>query len=215
MRVVDLTPGTRALLAPVCAGCAWWQTPGPPAGRPQRRRPPEPPGAREAAWPHIREQWERDVSHTVGLFGKVLTDGDSVLGWLHAAPAPLVPRAAGLAAGPPSRDAWLLACAYLYDEDYLHGFQRLLLELMGDLKARNVEALEAFALCPTCLDDRFRGYLRERNLFNHETLEGNGFRPVRLVGNVARYRLELSTLVAVPRHARLLEAWERMAAQPI
>ena len=86
---------------------------------------------------------------------------------------------------------------------------------MGDLKARDVDALEAFALSPTRLEDRFRGYLRERNLFNHETLEGAGFRPVKLAGDVVRYRLDLAALVAVPRHARLLEAWDTIAAQPI
>jgi hypothetical protein len=105
---------------------------------------------------------------------------------------------------------------YLYDEEYLQGFQRLLNELQADLKRREIVALEAFALCATLPADRFRGYLREVNLFNHETLEGSGFRPVRLVGDVVRYRLELAGLVAEPRLSRLRESLESLtAAQPV
>lgn len=216
MRVIDLTPATRGLLTPACAHCVWWQTADPPAARTPRHR-----GSARASDPplpsplEIKQEWERVVSLRGGLFGKALTEDESVLGWVHAAPAQLLARAHTLPAGPPTADAWLLTCAYLYDEEYLGGFQRLLVELMGDLKARNVDALEAFALCPTRLEDRFRGYLRERNLFNHETLEGAGFRPVKLAGDVVRYRLDLAALVAVPRHARLLEAWDTIAAQPI
>ena len=216
MRVVDVTPAAREVLPPVCRACAWWQTAA-------ARRPAATGGRRAAghttgdALPandpaSVRAAWERQV----GTFGKALVDHEAVLGWMQAAPAPLVPRTRSLPAGPASADAWLITCMYLYDEEYLQGFQRLLNELQADLKRREAVALEAFALCATLPADRFRGYLREANLFNHETLEGSGFRPVRLVGDVVRYRLELAGLVAEPRLARVRERLENLAAaQPV
>jgi hypothetical protein len=220
MRVVDVTLAAREVLPPVCRTCAWWQT-----GAARRaaaavgRRaagqgPGDVPSPDDPA--SLRADWERRVTDAAGTFGKALVDDEAVLGWMQAAPAPLVPRAKSLPAGPPSADAWLITCVYLYDEEYLQGFQRLINELQADLKRREVAALEAFALCATLPADRFRGYLREINLFNHETLEGSGFRPVRLVGDVVRYRLELAGLVAEPRLARVKESLESLtAAQPV
>jgi hypothetical protein len=220
MRVVDVTSAAREVLPPVCRTCAWWQTPaarrsaGLAARRAAESSPENIPSVDDPA--PLRTDWERRVTEGADAFGKALVDDEAVLGWMQAAPAPLVPRAKSLPAGPPSDDAWLITCVYLYDEEYLQGFQRLLNELQADLKQREVVALEAFALCATLPADRFRGYLREINLFNHETLEGSGFRPVRLVGDVVRYRLELAGLVAEPRRARVKESLESLtAAQPV
>ena len=47
--------------------------------------------------------------------------------------------------------------------------------------------------------------MRELNLFNAQVLEGSGFSRVRTAGHVGRYRLELETLVAVPRRRRAAE----------
>jgi hypothetical protein len=220
MRVVDVTPGAREVLPPVCRMCTWWQAPAAPRSAVAMGSRAAPRGAADIPSPGdpaaLRADWERQVTGVAGSFGKALVDDDAVLGWVQAAPSLLVPRAKGLPAGPPSADAWLLTCAYLYDEDYLQGFQRLLNGLLTDLKRRDVVALEAFALCATLPADRFRGYVREANLFNHETLEGGGFRPVRLVGDVVRYRLELAGLVAEPRLARVKERLKSStAAQPV
>ena len=217
MRVVDVTPASREVLPPVCRSCAWWQTPVTrrAAGAAGRRtgQVGDGPAPDPAS---VRAEWEGRVTDAADTFGKALVDDEAVLGWMQAAPAPLVPRAKGLPAGPPSADAWLITCVYLYDEEYLQGFQRLLNELQADLKRREVVALEAFALCATLPEDRFRGYVREVNLFNHETLEGSGFRPVRLVGDVVRYRLELARLIAEPRLARVKESLEGLTAvQPV
>jgi hypothetical protein len=219
MRVVDVTPGAHGVLPPVCRACAWWQAPAARHGRGaigHRHAGQQTSGGGASDDVARRAEWEQEVTDAAGAFGKALVDDEAVLGWMQAAPAPLVPRAACLPAGPPSADAWLVTCAYLYDEEYLQGFQHLLNELQADLKRREVEALEAFALCATLPGDRFRGYLREINLFNHETLEGGGFRPVRLVGDVVLYRLELAGLVAEPRLARVKERLENLtAAQPV
>lgn len=199
MRAIDLHDSTRDLMCPVCRSCTWWQT-----------RPGEP-GDNE-----LRLTWEREVETENGFFGRALVEGDAVIGWMHVAPGGLLRRARHLPAGPPSRDAYLLACAYFYDEEYLNGFQQLLQEVEYALKHREVPALEAFAVDEVGPQDRFRGYLRELNLFNPQVLEGNGFHVVRRGPGVDRYRLDLSTLIATPRESRL---WEKLkthpAAQPI
>jgi hypothetical protein len=109
-----------------------------------------------------------------------------------------------------------MTCAFFYDDEFLRGFLWLLQELQAALKQRRASAVEAFALHPTAAADRFRGYMRERNLFNHEVLEGSGFRSMRRLGDVRLYRLELATLVAAPRWAKLNEQLEKLtAAQPV
>ncbi len=199
MTALDLNATTRDLLAPVCRGCTWWQ-----AGLPVE------------SGEDTRACWERAVESEAGLFGRALLDGDAVIGWMQASPAALVPRARRLPAGPPSDDAWLLICAYFYDEEYLGGFQRLLLEMEAALMNRRVSALEAFVLRGARPDGPLRGYLRERNLFHAEVLEGSGFRPVCTSGEIARYRLDLATVVAAPRYSELLESVKPgTAAQPV
>jgi hypothetical protein len=195
VRALDLNGATREILAPVCRSCTWWQ-----ADVPCR------PGE------DARQRWEDAVEAEAGLFGRALLEGDAVIGWMQAAPAALVPRARRLPAGPPSADAWLLTCAYFYDEEFVGGFQQLLLELEAALKHRRVSALEAFALRRTRPGDRFCGYVRAANLFHPEVLEGSGFRPLCVSGEVARYRLDLATVIAAPRHSRLLESVEAGAA---
>jgi hypothetical protein len=197
MHPVDLTTASGHLMAASCRSCTWWQRP-------------------HDGCEVDRAAWERAVELETGFFGKALMDDEAVLGWVQAAPANLVPFAWRLPAGPPSADAWLLTCAFFYDDEFLRGFLWLLQELQAALKQRQVTAVEAFALHPTVAADRFRGYLRERNLFNHEVLEGSGFRAVRRVGDVRLYRLELATLIAAPRWAKLGERLEKYtAAQPV
>lgn len=199
MRALDLNAATRDLLAPVCRTCTWWQAD-------------LPCGPQDDA----RVWWEDAVEGEAGLFGRALLDGEAVIGWMQAAPASLVPRARRLPAGPPSADAWLLTCAYFYDEEFLGGFQQLLLEIEASLKHRRVSALEAFAPRRARPEGRLRGYLRDQNLFHPEVLEGGGFHAVCVSGDVARYRLDLATVVAAPRHSRLLESVEPgAAAQPV
>lgn len=199
MRAIDLNSGTRDVLAPMCRGCTWWLTAPDLTG-----------GLR------TRLAWEREAEGEAGFFGRALLEDDAVVGWMHAAAGHLVRRAHFLPAGPPSPDAYVLTCSYFYDEEYLRGFQFLLQELEASLKHRRVAALEAFGLRRKGQVDPFRGYIRELNLFHPEVLEGSGFRQVQAKGEVARYRLDLTTLVASARHS---VAWEEVeagaAAQPV
>jgi hypothetical protein len=199
MRAIDLHSDTRDLMAATCRSCTWWQTlPG------------------ETGDDEVRLSWERAVEDENGFFGRALVDGDAVIGWMQVAPAALVRRARHLPAGPPSRDAFLLTCAYFYDEEFLVGFQQLLQEIEYALKHRQATALEAFAASAVADEDRFRGYLRELNLFNPQVLEGNGFRRIRRAPGVDRYRLDLATLIATPRESRLYEKRAtNTAAQPV
>jgi hypothetical protein len=199
VRAVDLTETTRDLLAPVCRECVWWQSL---------------PGDEDRAG--LRSAWESAVQAEAGFFGRALVDDSAVIGWMHAAASHLVPRVRCLPAGPPSADAYVLTCSYFYDEDYLRGFQFLLQELEAALKHRRVRALEAFGLRRTRPGDPFRGYVRELNLFHPEVLEGSGFRRVQVKGEVARFRLELATLVETPRYSVAREHIEAgAAAQPV
>jgi hypothetical protein len=199
VRAIDLNAASRDLLAPCCATCAWWLArPGVEAG------------------PGLRREWEREAENEAGFFGRALLDGGAVIGWMHAAASSLTARARHLPAGPPSTDAYVLTCAYFYDEEFLHGFHFLLQELEAALKHRKVAALEAFGLRHGRGDDAFRGYLRELNLFNPDVLEGGGFRRVQEKGEVARFRLDLAALIESPRHS---VAWDRVeapaGAQPV
>ena len=192
MRAIDLTYASSDLLAPCCATCTWWLTrPGLEAG------------------PGLRREWQHEAEAEAGFFGRALLDRDAVIGWMHVAASRLTPRARTLPAGPPSADAYLLTCAYFYDEEYLHGFRLLLQEIEAALKHRKVAALEAFGLRHPRGDDAFRGYVRELNLFNPDVLEGGGFKRVQEKGEVARFRLDLAALVEAPRRSA---AWEQVTA---
>lgn len=200
MRALDLTLATRDVMAPVCRECVWWQA-----------------QDRSGSLPVGRRDWERAVEAETGFFGRALLEKDAVIGYMHTAPEWLVPRARFLPAGPPSPGAYLLMCSYFHDEAYLRGFQFLLQEIEASLKLRGVTALEAFGRRRARPGDPFHGYVRELNLFHPEVLEGGGFRVVKTRGEVARFRLELATIVEAPRHSVL---WERradggVAAQPI
>jgi hypothetical protein len=199
VRAVDLTGASSDLLGPSCAGCVWWLTrPGISAG------------------PGLRREWEREAEAEAGFFGRALVDGDAVIGWMHVAAARLIPRARCLPAGPPSPDAYLLTCAYFYDEEYLHGFRFLLQEIEAALKHRRVTALEAFGLGRARSHDAFRGYVRELNLFNPDVLEGGGFKRVQKKGDVVRFRLDLAALVEAPRRSVAREHMKAPAGtQPV
>jgi hypothetical protein len=199
VRAIDLTSASRDLLAPCCATCTWWLAR---------------PGAAVPAG--LRGDWEHEAESEAGFFGKALLDGDAVIGWMHTASLRLTPHARVLPAGPPLPDAYVLTCAYFYDEEYLHGFRFLLQEMEAALKHRKIRALEAFGLRHSRGDDAFRGYLRELNLFNPDVLEGGGFRRVQEKGEVARFRLDLGALVEAPRSSA---AWKHVeapaGAQPV
>ncbi len=200
MRAIDLTTATRALLAPVCRECVWWHA-----------------GPGSAGGPAARSAWESEIETEAGFFGRALLEKDAVVGYMQAAPEWLVRKARCLPAGPPSRGAYVLMCSYFHDEDYLRGFQYLLQDLQASLKHRRATALEAFGRRAARPGDPLHGYLRGANLFHPEILEGAGFRVVQTKGDVARFRLDLATLIEAPRFSVAMERRTDtgIAAQPV
>ena len=192
MRAIDLTAASSDLLAPCCATCVWWLAR---------------PGVDAASG--LRGDWQREAEAEAGFFGRALVDGDAVIGWMHVAASRLTPRARVLPAGPPSPDAYVLTCSYFYDEEFAARVPLSAPEIEAALKHRKVAALEAFGLRRARVDDAFRGYFRELNLFNPDVLEGGGFQRVQEKGEVARFRLDLAALIEAPRRS---VAWEQVKA---
>src|SRR3990172_10098052 len=94
-----LRPVTGATLPdapPVCHACVFWQTRG--------SRPP------------VKSRWAERIEEEWGAWGTIYVgDGDRLRGFVQYGPAGFFPRAEELPAGPPSRDAVLVTCAYLLD----------------------------------------------------------------------------------------------------
>ena len=80
-----------------------------------------------------------------GPWGKVYRDETGVIGLIQYGPANAFPRAQTLPAGPPSRDAVLVTCAYLTDAQSPWVLQSLFLAAIGESRDRGKPALEAFA----------------------------------------------------------------------
>lgn len=182
--VSPITAGLRADLPPPCVSCVFWQH------------------DRVASDERRKEAWARSFERRHGPFGRLLHDDGDFRGMIQYGPATAFPRALALPAGPPGRDAALITCAYLDADDPVGTCERLVLEALADLKARDVPAVEAFALrYPEEVSeaDRFLGH---HTLFDRDFLEALGFAPVRAQGQVALMRIALGGLVPGPGLAR-------------
>jgi hypothetical protein len=125
-RVAGLTALTLQDAPTVCHDCVWWQSR---LGRAAEKR-----------------KWIEKAETEWGPWGTVYYDADGrVLGSMQYGPAELFPRAAELPAGPPSRDAVLVTCAYLVETSSPWVMQSLFLAAIGDARDRGAKALETFA----------------------------------------------------------------------
>ena len=177
VRPVPLTRASVRDLPACCTDCVFWQTLRGDAD-----------WKRRAAW---ADRTERDF----GPWGRVLADGDDVRGIMQYGPSGAFPRAKVLPAGPPSRDAALVTCAYVTGDDAAASMERLLLEALADIKGRGMAAIELFAMrYPDEVHPSERAHLNH-TLFDMEMLDRLGFRPVRRKGQVSLMRLELGGLV--------------------
>ena len=199
--IVPLTGASRFDLPPPCVSCVFWQDHQ--AVTDERRK----------------EAWTESFSRRHGAFGRVMHEGARFRGMIQYGPSGAFPRALGLPAGPPGRDAALVTCTFLDGEDPGGACERLMLEALADLKARDVVAVEAFALTypeEVPPEDRFLGH---HTLLDRDFLEGLGFSTVRTHGQVALMRIGLGGLIPGPRFRdrarrlgeRLLEAPTRPA----
>lgn len=161
-----------------CADCVFWQT------------------LRGTSDESERDRWAHRTEHAFGPWGRMLSDGESVLGVLQYGPATAFPRARVLPAGPPGRDSALITCAYVTGADPAGSIERLVLEALADIKGRGMQAIEAFGMrYPDEVAPEERAALGH-TLFDLDMLERLGFRVVRADGQVSLMRMELGGLVA-------------------
>jgi hypothetical protein len=178
--IVPLTGATRFDLPAPCVSCVFWQDHS--AITDERRK----------------EAWTESFSRRHGAFGRVMHEGARFRGMIQYGPAGAFPRALGLPAGPPGRDAALVTCTYLDGEDPAGACERLMLEALADLKAQGVVAVEAFSLSypeEVPPEDRFLGH---HTLLDRDLLERLGFSIVRTHGQVGLMRIALGGLIPEP-----------------
>jgi hypothetical protein len=125
--ISPLTAGGRRGLPPPCVACVFWQH------------------DRLTTDERRKEAWAEGFERRHGAFGRVLRDADGFQGMVQYGPASSFPRALGLPAGPPTRDAALVTCTFLEARDPAGACERLMLEALADLKARGYPAVEARA----------------------------------------------------------------------
>ncbi len=186
MRPAPLTRASVRHLPACCTDCVFWQT-----------------LRGDADWKR-HTAWAERIERDFGPWGRVLTDGDDVRGILQYGPSSAFPRAKVLPAGPPSRDAALVTCAYVTGPDAAAALERLLLEALADIKGRGIAAIEVFAMrYPVEVAPADRAVLNH-TLFDLDMLGRLGFRTVRSKGQVSLMRLELGPLVpGMVEHAKV------------
>ncbi len=190
-RVDHLTGATVADAPPPCRSCVWWQT------RPGRT-------------PVNRRKFIDQVEEDFGPWGKVYREDSRIIGLIQYGPAEAFPRAAGMPAGPPSRDAVLVTCAYLTDVQSPWVLQSLFLAAIGECKDRGHPALEAFAYrydADAAFPARF---LHHRTIFPIDFLRDFGFHPRRFAGRIELMRLDLRAIERTPEMTRLERLWHRI-----
>lgn len=142
-----------------------------------------------------RDRWAHRTERSFGPWGRMLTDGDSVVGVMQYGPSGAFPRAQVMPAGPPGRDAALITCSYVAGDDPTGSIERLVLEALADIKGRGMQAIEAFGMrYPDEVATHERAALNH-TLFDLEMLERLGFSPVRSHGQVSLMRMDLGGLV--------------------
>ena len=198
-RVAGLTGATLVTAPSVCHECVWWQS------RPGR--------------PVDKDRWREKMEDAWGAWGTLYHDDDGrLLGSMQYGPASLFPRADGLPAGPPSRDAVLVTCAYLLESSTPWVMQSLFLAAIGDARDKGAKALEAFAYRYAEGESTYERFLVHRTVFPRDFLADFGFRTVRVAGRVELARLELGGLQPVleGKRARVLRVLrEIFAPEPV
>jgi hypothetical protein len=179
IRIAGLTGATLETAPAVCHGCVWWQS-------------------RSAGRAPDKQRWIEKAETEFGAWGTVYYDYDGrVLGSMQYGASRLFPRAAELPAGPPSDDAVIVTCAYLFDRTSPWVLQSLFLAAIGDAKDKGAAALETFAYRYPEGESDYERFLVHRTVFPRDFLSDFGFRTVRLSGQVELVRLELGGLVPV------------------
>jgi hypothetical protein len=187
IRLAGLTGATLSTAPGVCHDCVWWQS------RPGRSI--------------DKSRWIERAEDTWGAWGTLYYDDDGrLLGSMQSGPAQLFPRAAELPAGPPSDDAVLITCAYLFARASPWVLQSLFLAAIGEARDRGAAALETFGYRFPEGETAYERFQVHKTVFPRDFLSDFGFRTVRTLGRVELVRLELGGLqpVAEGTRARVL-----------
>ncbi len=189
--VDHLTGATVQDAPPPCRSCMWWQT------RPGRE-------------PADRARFIAEVEDDFGPWGNIYRHEGRVLGLIQYGPASAFPRAASMPAGPPSRDAVLITCAYLTEAQSPWVLQSLLLAAIGECHRRECDALEGFGYRYAPGEPFPTRFLRHRTIFPQDFLADFGFTPSRTAGRITLMRLELRTLEPSVEPSRLARLKSRL-----
>jgi hypothetical protein len=176
--VDHLTGATVADAPPPCRDCMWWQT------RPGRD-------------PAERRRWIESAEEEFGPWGKVYRDGGRVIGLVQYGPTDAFPRAQSMPAGPPSRDAAIITCAYLIEAGSPWALQSLILAAIGECRDRGLAALEAYAYRHGPDAGFSERFVRHRTIFPSDFLRDFGFHTRRTAGRIELMRLDLRAIVPV------------------
>ena len=190
--VDHLTGATVADAPPPCRECMWWQT-----------RPGRDPGE--------RRRWIESAEEEFGPWGKVYRDGGRVIGLVQYGPADAFPRAQSMPAGPPSRDAAIITCAYLIEAGSPWALQSLILAAIGECRDRGLAALEAYAYRHTPDAGFSERFVRHRTIFPSDFLRDFGFHTRRTAGRIELMRLDLRAIVPVAEPSLLERLRSRLS----
>jgi len=142
-----------------------------------------------------KTRWAEKVEDEWGAWGTLyFGEEERVLGFIQCGPSEFFPRGDDLPAGPPSRDAVLIACAYLVDLGSPWVMQSLFLSVIGEARDRGVRAIETFGYRYPEGESGYERFFVHRTIFPSDFLADFGFYPVRWDGRVALARLELGGL---------------------
>jgi hypothetical protein len=194
-RVAGLTGATLQSAPSVCHRCVWWQS--------SRTRGVD------------KDRWRERAESEWGAWGTIYQDEDGrLLGSMQYGPCELFPRAAELPAGPPSRDAVLVTCAYVVDPGMPWVMQSLFLAAIGDARDRGANALETFSYAYREGESLRYRFLVHRTIFPRDFLGDLGFRTLRSAGRVELMRLEFGGLQPVleGRRASVLQQLKQVFA---
>ena len=166
-----------------------------------------------------KRRWIEKAETEFGAWGTVYYDDDGrVLGSMQYGVSRLFPRAAELPAGPPSDDAVLVTCAYLFDRTSPWVLQSLFLAAIGDARDKGARALETFAYRYPEGESNYERFTVHKTIFPRDFLSDFGFVTVRTLGRVELARLDLGGLQPVeegPREKVLRVVKEAFAPAPV
>ena len=191
-RVRHLAHGHLADAPPPCRACMWWQT------RPGRQ-------------PGDRLRWAHETEDDFGAWGKLYLDEGRVIGLIQYGPADRFPRTQTMPAGPPSRDAVVVTCAFLTDVQSPWVLQSLFLAAIGECRDRGHPGLEAFSYRYVDSEPFAGRFLTHRTIFPSDFLRDFGFHPLRSAGRIELMRLDLRALELEPERSLAARLRARLA----